>query len=558
MSVLAWFLACGAAFALLALVMCVINLTLYRPGPSGPTEDELVSVCIPARDEEVNIESCVRATLASDHDSLEVLIYDDESTDRTPEILKQLAAEDDRVRLVARAPLPPGWNGKQHACHRMSQAARGAWMLFTDADVRLEPDAVRRALAFAQSSDSDLVSTFPRQRVGTLGEMLLVPMILFVLLSYLPFARMRTSGSPGASAGCGQFLFARTEAYRKTGGHNAFRDSMHDGIMMPRTFRREGYRTDLFDGTDTCSVRMYRGWRESWNGFAKNAFEGLGSVGLLTFITAMHALGHVLPWIAAPILLVTRSDDAALAWSITAIGAALVERVLLAIRFKHPLVLAVLHPLTVIAMTAVQWWSWVLHRRGTRTWRGRTAGTPVIQNESAERVVLVDQDDRELGTESKIVAHQGGGALHRAFSVFVFDASGRVMLQQRAQSKYHFGGLWSNTCCGHPRPGERVEDAGSRRLGEEMGFHVSVERVGSFLYEARDGASGLTERELDHVLIGRSDADPIPNPHEADGWRWISPDALDAELAAHPERFTPWFGLAWRAARDSAVSTAAS
>ncbi|MEQ8769774.1 MAG: isopentenyl-diphosphate Delta-isomerase [Phycisphaerales bacterium] len=551
MSPLAWIMAAGAMCALLALVMCVVNLSLFRPARDEQAGDDLVSVCIPARDEEANIEACVRAALASEHGSVEVLVYDDESTDRTPEILTRLAAEDGRVRAVPRVPLPEGWNGKQHACHRMSEAARGSWMLFTDADVRLEPDAVRRALAFAKGTDSDLVSTFPRQIVGSVGELLLVPMMFFVLLSYLPFARMRTSRSPGASAGCGQFLFARAEAYRETGGHAAFKDSMHDGIMMPRAFRRRGFRTDLFDGTRVCSVRMYRGWRETWRGFAKNAFEGLGSVVLLSVISVMHLFGHVIPWVVAPVLIVTRADDAALAWSVTAVGAGAIERVLLAVRFRHSVVLALLHPISIVAMTAVQWWSYVLHVRGERSWRGRTAGGPVIQDEAAERVVIVDKDDTELGTESKIAAHKGSGVLHRAFSVFVFDSAGRVMLQQRAASKYHFGGLWTNTCCGHPRPGERVEDAGARRLDEEMGFTTALERGGSFLYEAHDAASGLSERELDHVLIGVSDDEPRANPHEADGWRRITPADLDAELREHPERFTPWFARAWAIAREA-------
>ncbi len=552
MSVLAWLMAAGALCTLLALVMCVINLSLYRPARDESAGDELVSVCVPARDEESNIEACVRAALASDHDSVEVLVYDDESTDRTPEILARLADEDGRVRVVPRVPLPAGWNGKQHACHRMSQAARGSWMLFTDADVRLEPDAVRLALAFARRTDSELVSTFPRQIVGSLGELLLVPMMFFVLLSYLPFARMRTSRSPEASAGCGQFLLARSDAYRETGGHSSFKDSMHDGIMMPRAFRRRGFRTDLFDGTRVCSVRMYRGWRETWRGFAKNAFEGLGSVVLLSVISVMHLVGHVLPWVMLPVLLITRSDDAALAWVVTAVAAGSVERVLLAVRFRHSVVLAVIHPVTILAMTAVQWWSCVLHLRGERSWRGRTAGGPVIQDESAERVVVVDEQDNELGTESKIAAHRDGGVLHRAFSVFVFDRAGRVMLQRRAATKYHFGGLWTNTCCGHPRPGERVEDAGARRLNEEMGLSAALRCEGRFVYEAHDAGSDLTERELDHVLVGVSDEDPSPNPHEADGWRRVTPADLDAELRDQPERFTPWFARAWAVAREAA------
>jgi len=166
-------------------------------------------------------------------------------------------------------------------------------------------------------------------------------------------------------------------------------------------------------------------------------------------------------------------------------------------------------------------------------------------------VVLVDEHDNELGTMGKLAAHRDGGRLHRAFSVFLFDAAGRVMLQKRAAGKYHFAGLWTNTCCSHPGPGEDVPAAGRRRLLEEMGIDAPLRRVTAFVYRATDGATGLTEHELDHVLAGRFDGEPILNPDEAEGWRWATPDEIDAELASSPGRFTPWFPIAWAAIKGS-------
>lgn len=141
--------------------------------------------------------------------------------------------------------------------------------------------------------------------------------------------------------------------------------------------------------------------------------------------------------------------------------------------------------------------------------------------------------------------------------MFLFSRDGKVMLQKRASSKYHFGGLWTNTCCSHPRVGEPPADAGHRRLMEEMGIDAPVEAVTSFVYRAHDEGTGLTEHELDHVLIGRFDGTPELNPDEAEGWRWASPDEIDRELAETPERFTPWFPIAWRALRDAMASDAA-
>lgn len=172
-----------------------------------------------------------------------------------------------------------------------------------------------------------------------------------------------------------------------------------------------------------------------------------------------------------------------------------------------------------------------------------------------ELVVLVDEADRELGTMDKLEAHRDGGRLHRAFSVFLFDSEGRMLLQQRADGKYHFGGLWTNACCSHPRGGENVVDAGRRRLREELGIDAALEAVGSFIYEAHDDSTGLTEHELDHILVGRFEGEPRPDQTEVAGWRWISPAQLDTEIASSPGLFTPWFPIAWRRLRELVPSS---
>ncbi|HEV7588589.1 MAG TPA: isopentenyl-diphosphate Delta-isomerase [Longimicrobium sp.] len=164
--------------------------------------------------------------------------------------------------------------------------------------------------------------------------------------------------------------------------------------------------------------------------------------------------------------------------------------------------------------------------------------------DAAEMVVLVDETDREVGLAPKLAAHVDG-ALHRAFSVFVLNARGEVLLQRRALGKYHSGGLWTNTCCGHPRADEPVAAAARRRLREELGFDCELHPAGTFVYRAEVGG-GLVEHEFDHVFVGRHDADPIPDPAEVGEWRWQSPGAALAEAESHPERFTPWFSLAFR------------
>ena len=157
-------------------------------------------------------------------------------------------------------------------------------------------------------------------------------------------------------------------------------------------------------------------------------------------------------------------------------------------------------------------------------------------------VILVDQNDLEVGTCEKLAAHQQG-LLHRAFSIFIFNKSGQLLLQQRALGKYHSGGLWSNTVCSHPLPGEDILDAGKRRLQEEMGFACALQKVGSFLYKA-DFENNLQEHEYDHVLMGVWDGSPEPDPEEISQWRWIDLEDLKTEFKNQPDKFSAWFASA--------------
>jgi isopentenyl-diphosphate delta-isomerase len=159
-----------------------------------------------------------------------------------------------------------------------------------------------------------------------------------------------------------------------------------------------------------------------------------------------------------------------------------------------------------------------------------------------ERVVLVDNDDHETGTEEKMKAHQKA-LLHRAFSVFIFSKKGQMLLQRRAAAKYHCGGLWTNACCSHPRPGETVEAAAHRKLRQEMGFDVPLKEIFSFIYRA-EFSNGLTEHELDHVLVGVFGGDPKPNIEEADDFEWVDTDWLSRDASLNPAKYTPWFRTA--------------
>lgn len=164
---------------------------------------------------------------------------------------------------------------------------------------------------------------------------------------------------------------------------------------------------------------------------------------------------------------------------------------------------------------------------------------------SRDQLILVNERDEIVGYSPKLAAHQNGGQLHRAFSVFIFNDQGQMLLQRRAAGKYHFALLWSNACCSHPVRGQeqKLLEAAQKRLHHEFGFTAPIEDVCSFVYCAEDPASGLTEHEFDHVFRGQWNGQPRPNPEEIAEWKWMDIPSLRADLARHPERYTPWFQI---------------
>ena len=158
-----------------------------------------------------------------------------------------------------------------------------------------------------------------------------------------------------------------------------------------------------------------------------------------------------------------------------------------------------------------------------------------------EHVILVDEKDKQIGIGEKLETHRLA-KLHRAFSILIYNTKGEMMLQLRAKTKYHGGGLWTNACCGHPRPGETVEQAASRRLKEEMGFECKLEKMFDYIYKVPLD-KGMHEHEFLHVYKGIYDGVPKLNPEEADGWKWISMRDLKEDTKKNPENYTPWFKL---------------
>lgn len=160
-----------------------------------------------------------------------------------------------------------------------------------------------------------------------------------------------------------------------------------------------------------------------------------------------------------------------------------------------------------------------------------------------QQLILVSPGDEIVGFSPKLEAHLNGGALHRAFSIFIFNARGEMLLQQRAASKYHFACLWSNACCSHPLRGQDTPDAALARLQFEFGFQTPLEKVCHFVYRATDPQSNLTEHEFDHVFRGQWSGQPRPNPDEIANWKWMDIAKLRVDLREFPQHYTPWFQI---------------
>lgn len=367
------------AFALIPAVLFVSNLGRFST-PAAPAADApAVSVLIPARDEAATIGACLEAVLASSGLDLEAIVLDDCSADDTAAIVRAIAARDPRVRLEPAPPLPEGWCGKQHACHTLARLATHDVLVFLDADVRLTPDALARGTAFLARSGAALVSGFPRQETGSALERLLLPLIHFVLLGFLPLGRMRRSTAPAYGAGCGQWFITRRDDYQRAGAHAAIRASLHDGIMLPRAYRAAGMPTDLFDATPLASCRMYHGAAQTWRGLAKNAAEGMAAPAAIVPWTLILLAGQVLPLalvvalLSAPAESMSRgANEAALLAAGAATLAGFGVRFAAAARFRQSWLGAALHPVGVTLLLAVQWYALGKSLLGQpAVWRGR-------------------------------------------------------------------------------------------------------------------------------------------------------------------------------------------
>lgn len=329
-----------------------------------------ISAIIPARNEEDNIETAVRS-LAAQPEIVEIIVVDDQSTDRTPDILSRLRSAIPKLKTFTSGELPAGWTGKNHALWLGAQEAKCDWLLFTDADTMLLEGAAARALEDARAHDAALVSYSPEQRTDTFFERALIPFIYSRLARVFDFSRVNDPSLPDAAAN-GQFILIRRDAYEKSGRHAAIAGTVLEDVALAQRVKANGYRLYFAPGGGIARTRMYRSFAALWQGWTKNLYLLLGG----SFATVTRELTLVFPWLSIVLILLGVSAPGSLGIGLLAAGIALLllhhlwyVRELAANRYPSRFIIyyGVAASLYAALLIASAWKHW----RGKVTWKGR-------------------------------------------------------------------------------------------------------------------------------------------------------------------------------------------
>jgi len=345
------------------LVLFMLNLFLNLRALKRPRADSrlpesvpLISVMVPARNEEDNIETCLKSLQGQDYPNFEILVLNDHSSDNTAQIVRRMAAEDKRIRLFHSQPLPEGWAGKPFACYQLAQRARGSWFLFVDADTIHAPHMLRSVLSVAiKFNRPGLLSGFPRQIANSLPQKVAIPVLYFVIMSWLPIWWLHRSRKPRPSLAIGQFLLFPREDYWRIGGHKAVKSKIIEDVWLGVEINRSGSRHIAIDLSPVVSCNMYHDVGAMWEGFIKWMYSvaALSRLGLAMLITAGYFF-FLAPfyWLWRELFVASTGWEAIIGFQVVVIFG---MRWLVDSRFKEPVVSAFLHPLgfTFLILTAL-------------------------------------------------------------------------------------------------------------------------------------------------------------------------------------------------------------
>ncbi len=314
------------------------KVTLKQPLP-------LISVLIPARNEEKNIKKCVSSLLNSDYPLLEIIVLDDDSSDRTWEIITEMSLKDSRIRAIKGKKLPSGWAGKCWACHQLSLAARGEWLLFTDADTLHKSNSISKALAIAQKRSSNLVTCVPGLITKTWSEKLFLPIIHFAFFALFPYNIINYKENSRFPFGIGPFLFIQKNFYFSLGGHLSIKDSLLDDMELAQRVMKEGGKITVIDGTKIVEVRFATCFQEVWKGFSKNTYEFVGNPLYLLMIYFCFYFVFVYPYLLLFSSIFSKRGFLLPLLQVVTIS---LTKIILSLRFKTNFIYGQLHPLSVV------------------------------------------------------------------------------------------------------------------------------------------------------------------------------------------------------------------
>jgi chlorobactene glucosyltransferase len=364
-------------FELVLLLILLSNLWVLRRLDSylilSPINWPKVSVLVPARNEEENIEACIRSLLEQQYPNFKVWVLDDHSTDRTWHILQQLATEDSRLTILKGDPLPADWLGKHWACQQLAQTARGELLLFTDADTRHHPLTLQNSVAALITEKADLLTAMPYEEVVTWGEKLVVPLIPWSIFSFAPLGLAYRLKHAALSATIGQFMLFRREAYLKVGGYKAVRHHAVDDLALGRRIKARGLRWCLVDGGQRIRCRMYHNFSQVYQGLSKNLFATF-EYRIPQFLFVWLWLGFVF-W--GPLVILTlglagvQFPPYSLILAVIAVGMALFLWGITYWRFAFPQYLTLLYPITILLSVIIAFNSMVVTLTNRATWKER-------------------------------------------------------------------------------------------------------------------------------------------------------------------------------------------
>lgn len=369
------------------LIIVAWNLFIFRRRTYPSIDDQqlpTVSVLVPARNEERNIAACVESLLDQDYPSWDVTVLDDDSEDGTHALLERIAARDSRLRVLRGEALPDGWVGKNHACHQLSHAASGEWLLFTDADTVHDRQSVRTAILTAMAERADLLTLIPEQAMRTFSERLILPLLHFVSMTLLPFFFVENSRRPSFAIGIGQFMLFRREAYEAIGGHASVGNALVEDVWLARRIKAFGYRLVVRSGIGRVRCRMYQGFGEIWRGFSKNIFAGFNfSLPSMAAVMAMLFLLFVLPFAQLSWALIFGAAPGLLELLTVQALLILFIRMSLSVSFRLGLLSSFLHPIGILLVIAIaaNSYRWLATGAGAR-WKGRAYRMSSLSNMS--------------------------------------------------------------------------------------------------------------------------------------------------------------------------------